>query len=390
MLPGVDGDDAVDRLLGQPFVDTCRDGLVVNEAVKTAIADFLHGANPLRYRDYRRAAWRELRAEAQEAPAHELRRYTWDMLYLIDNPVVREAFFPSGTPPMAVERARSGDAAAIRSIVRRHDGADSAAVTGRWWDAAPHCFSVVRDRHGDVSGFFVLLTCDLLHTCPVPGDVVTAAWTRHLRDHPLPRGQLALGLRRWVDAEHGESPCATQAACWLDVERTCMTLRPAPRRMYVVVRDLATYWPVVEELGFRPLPHDDAELDGLRYSSVVLDFGPDSVDGWLASLVGRQLGLHPGRVLDEDTRELMVQGRPCVLTPLEFGLFRHLCERAGRLVTRPELLREVWDTQFTGGSNVVDAVVRTLRVKLGSRADVVETVRGAGYRLRSDWRHQLT
>jgi hypothetical protein len=390
MLPGVDGDDAVDRLLGQPFVDTCRDGLVVNEAVKTAIADFLHGANPLRYRDYRRAAWRELRAEAQEAPAHELRRYTWDMLYLIDNPAVREAFFPSGTPPMAVERARPGDAAAIRSIVRRHDGADSAAVTGRWWDTAPHCFSVVRDRQGDVAGFFALLNGDLLRRCPVPGDVVTAAWIRHLRDHPLPRGQLALGLRRWVDAEHGESPCATQAACWLDVERTCMTLRPALKRMYVVVRDLATYWPVVEELGFRPLPHDDVELDGLRYSSVVLDFGPDSVDGWLASLVGRQLGLHPGRVLDEDTRELMVQGRPCVLTPLEFGLFRHLCERAGRLVTRPELLREVWDTQFTGGSNVVDAVVRTLRVKLGSRADVVETVRGAGYRLRSDWRHQLT
>jgi DNA-binding response OmpR family regulator len=95
-------------------------------------------------------------------------------------------------------------------------------------------------------------------------------------------------------------------------------------------------------------------------------------------------------VLDEDTRELMVQGRPRVLTPLEFGLFQYLCDRAGRLVTRPELLREVWDTQFTGGSNVVDAVVRTLRVKLGSRADVVETVRGAGYRLRSDWRHQLS
>jgi DNA-binding response OmpR family regulator len=110
----------------------------------------------------------------------------------------------------------------------------------------------------------------------------------------------------------------------------------------------------------------------------------------LASLVGRQLGLHQGHVLDEDTRELMVQGRPRVLTPLEFGLFRHLCDRAGRLVTRPELLREVWGTEFTGGSNVVDAVVRTLRVKLGSGADVVETVRGSGYRLRADWRDHLS
>jgi hypothetical protein len=389
MLPGVDGDDAVDRLLGQPFVDTCRDGLAVHEAVKTAIADFLRGAYPRRYLDYRRAAWRELRAGISEAPQHELWRYTADMLYLIDDPVVREAFFPRGTPPPAVEPARPGDAAAIRAIVRRQDGADSAAVTERWWDVDPHCFSVVRDRHGDVAGFFTFLSAELLHACHVPGDAVTAAWIRHLRDHPLPPGQAAVGLRRWLDTEYGESPCASQAACWLDVEATCMALRPALRRMYVVVRDVGTYGPVVEELGFRPLPHDDVELDGIRYSSVVLDFGPDSADGWLASLVGRQLGLHEEHVLDEDTRELMVQGRPRVLTPLELGMFRHMSGRAGRLVTRPELLREVWGTQFTGGSNVVDAVVRTLRVKLGSGADVVETVRGAGYRLRADWRDHL-
>jgi hypothetical protein len=389
MLPGVDGDDAVDRLLGQPFVETCRDGLVVHEAVKAAIADYLRGAHPLRYLEYRRAAWRELRSEARNAPPHELWRYTADMLYLIDNPVVREAFFPSGTQPMAVEPARPGDAAAIGRIARRHDGPDSAAVLERWWDLAPHCFSVVRDRRGEVGGFFTLLSGDLLRAGADPGDLVTAAWVRHLRDHPLPRGQVALGLRRWLDAEQGESPCAAQAACWLDVKRTYMALRPALRRIYVVVRDVPTYWPVVEELGFRPLPQDDVELDGVRFTSVVLDFGPDSVDGWLVSLVGSQLGLHPGNELDEETRELMVQGSPQPLTPLEFGLFRHLSTRAGRLVSRHELLREVWGTEFTGGSNVVDAVVRTLRVKLGSEAEVVETVRGSGYRLRAEWRDLL-
>ena len=390
MLPGVDGDDAVDRLLGQPLVDTCGDGLVVHEAVKNAIAHFLRGANPRRYLDYRRAAWGELRAEAREAPPPELGRYMADMLYLIDTPIVREAFFPSGTQRMAVEPAGPGDAAVIRSIVRRHEGADSAAVIERWWDVAPHCFSVVRDRRGDVAGVSSLLSGELLGAGTVPGDVVTAAWERHLRDQPLPRGETALGLRRWLDFKYGESPCASQAACWLDVTRTCMTLRPSLRRMYLVVRDVATYWPVVDELGFRPLPHGDVELDGVRYSSVVLDFGPDSVDGWLASLVGTRLGLHPGHGLDEDTRELMVEGRPRVLTPLEFGLFRHLGDRAGRISTRPELLREVWGTEFTGGSNVVDAVVRTLRVKLGPGADVVETVRGAGYRLRADWRDHLS
>ena len=82
----------------------------------------------------------------------------------------------------------------------------------------------------------------------------------------------------------------------------------------------------------------------------------------------------------------MVRGNAVRLTPLEFGLITHLRQREGKSVSRHELLREVWGTEYTGGSNVVDAVVRSLRTKLGPAAPAVETVRGTGYRLRADWR----
>jgi hypothetical protein len=229
----------------------------------------------------------------------------------------------------------------------------------------------------------------MLHPSLVAGDPVLEAWTRDLHDRPLPKGQLALGLRRWLDAERGEQPCASQAACWLDVKRTYMALRPALRRMYVAVRDVPTYWPVVERLGFRPVEGPAAVLDGNDYTSVVLDFGPGSVDGWLASLVAEELGLGRDDELDDEALEVRVHGVQVGLTRLEFGLFRHLREREGRCVARDELLREVWHTDFTGGSNVVDAVVRSLRRKLGEEAVVVETVRGSGYRLRADWRAHL-
>lgn len=122
----------------------------------------------------------------------------------------------------------------------------------------------------------------------------------------------------------------TQAAAWLDTKRTYMALRPKLRRMYVVVRD-------------------------------VLDFGPGSIDGWLAGLIAGELGLDTEQSLDAEARELVVHGHPVPLTPLEFGLFDHLRQREGRTVSRYELLRDVWGTEFTGGSNVVDAVVRSLR-----------------------------
>lgn len=385
-----DIDQIMLKLLDLPFVDARRDGLVVHEAVRDAVAEFLRGTNPIRYRRYQQAAWRELRNETRDVAPAELWRYTADMLYLIDNPVVREAFFPSASQPLSVEPATAADGAAVRAIAGRHEGHDAAAIIERWWSEKPEMFSMVRDRDGSAAGFFLLVDGGMLRRAQVRGDPVLETWARDLHDHPLPKGQVALGLRRWLDAENGELPCATQAACWLDVKRDYMALRPALRRMYVVVHDVPTYWPVVEKLGFRPLEDGVVVLDGLTYSTVVLDFRAGSVDGWLSSLVAGELGFNPEPDLDEQARELCIHGKPVALTPLELGVFQHLRQREGSTVSRAELLQEVWDTDYTGGSNVVDAVVRTLRHKLGDAAIIVETIRGSGYRLRADWRAHTT
>jgi DNA-binding response OmpR family regulator len=106
-------------------------------------------------------------------------------------------------------------------------------------------------------------------------------------------------------------------------------------------------------------------------------------------VLATELGLADEPALDPTAHELTVRGAPVALTPLEFGLFRYLREREGRTVTRPELLRAVWGDDHHRGSNVVDAVVHTLRGKLGSGAAAVEAVRGRGYRLRDDWRTHL-
>ena len=127
-------------------------------------------------------------------------------------------------------------------------------------------------------------------------------------------------------------------------------------------------------------------LDGDGYATVGLDFGPGSVDGWLARLVAAELGLHDDRRLDPAGREVTIDGRRVALTALECGVLCRLDAAAGRTVSRSELLMEVWGHEFTGGSNVVDAAVYSLRHKLGDAAVLVETVRGVGYRVHEDWR----
>jgi DNA-binding response OmpR family regulator len=83
--------------------------------------------------------------------------------------------------------------------------------------------------------------------------------------------------------------------------------------------------------------------------------------------------------LDEANRELALEGRREPITPLEYGVMLALVRASGRVVTRDEMLGEVWKTSIAG-SNRVEAVVRSLRKKLGAFAPSIQTVTGHGYR----------
>ena len=68
------------------------------------------------------------------------------------------------------------------------------------------------------------------------------------------------------------------------------------------------------------------------------------------------------------------------MSPLEYGALVELVAARGAVVTRGELLDRVWKQRHTG-SNVVDALVRLLRKKLGPHAVDIETVKGHGFRI---------
>jgi DNA-binding response OmpR family regulator len=77
-----------------------------------------------------------------------------------------------------------------------------------------------------------------------------------------------------------------------------------------------------------------------------------------------------------------VNGSPVDLTPLEFRLLAFLMERPGRVLTRDQLLEQVWGEDVFVTDRTVDTHIKRLRSKLGSRAERVETIRGVGYRFR--------
>lgn len=85
-------------------------------------------------------------------------------------------------------------------------------------------------------------------------------------------------------------------------------------------------------------------------------------------------------LLNFAAHEAWVDDHPVMLTQQEFALLRFLCEHRGRVFTRDQLLQKVWGVAHYGGSRTVDIHMRRLRMKLGSAASSLQTVRGVGYK----------
>jgi DNA-binding response OmpR family regulator len=121
---------------------------------------------------------------------------------------------------------------------------------------------------------------------------------------------------------------------------------------------------------------------------VVKPFEIEELVARIRALLRRIAGIGRIRVgaleMDPTRRTVTLGSQPLELTAREQALLAHLARRADQVVTRSELLAHVWSTQFDPGSNLVEVHVSRLREKLGRAAWMIETVRGSGYRLRSN------
>ncbi len=154
--------------------------------MREVVAALLRINDPPAYRAHRVAAWRQLRRELRTAPPADLWRYTADVLYLIENPSVREAFFPTAGHQYAVEPAQPADKAQITAIARAYQPAEAVALMRSWWNAMPTAFHVARDPDGSPAAFQCLCEAN-----SVPAWLLASS-PRTLSPPPDPRPQAAL------------------------------------------------------------------------------------------------------------------------------------------------------------------------------------------------------
>lgn len=79
--------------------------------------------------------------------------------------------------------------------------------------------------------------------------------------------------------------------------------------------------------------------------------------------------------------EVFVKGEAVTLTKKEFDMLCYLLENKGMVLTRDQLLNQIWGYDFDGENRTVDVHIRTLRQKLGDCGTYIETIRGIGYKI---------
>ncbi len=124
---------------------------------------------------------------------------------------------------------------------------------------------------------------------------------------------------------------------------------------------------------------------------VAKPFSPDHLDARIRAVLRRTVPVQPdgpllvgGLSIDVRTHGVALDGEPLSLSPKEFDLLLVLAQRAGEIVTKRELLAEVWRQPYGGGDRTVDVHLSWLRRKLGETAAaprLLHSVRGVGVRL---------
>jgi hypothetical protein len=395
LLEAMLGERCDDGLLAElaelSFVEHAGDGLTLHETVRHALTSRLRALDPARHRQLSLAAWRALERQIEgAAPSGAIAwRLTADLLFMIERPEIREAFYPSRELALDVGPALAADHDTLAAIVQRHERSEWLGVFTAWWRLARSAFRVVRDAQGSVRGFSMV---SVAHDSPpelAAFDPLLRAWQAHVASGPA-RERGALFMRRGLSEAAGERLDDVRSAIWLDIKRAYVE-RPGQWAVYTATRDIDGLLARVTALGFRRSP-----LAWAGEGTLELEFGAGGVWGWLRGLVNgawSSAPVEPERgapsrierwALDPAARALRVDGAPRALSTLEYRAFAYLLEREGHVVTRDELLAAVWQQRVTG-SNVVDAVIRLLRKKLAPYSHELATVRGHGYRItRSD------
>ena len=215
-----------------------------------------------------------------------------------------------------------------------------------------------------------------------------------VEDNPRILSFLAKGLREegYVVETAADGDSAFDKARTQGFDAAVVDVMIPGRSGFDLVRDLRAADVALPVLMLTARDRTEDKVEGLDsgaddYLTKPFDFS--ELTARLRALLRRRVAGAPAvlRVgdleMDPATREVRRGSTTVELTPREFSLLEYLLRNADRPLSRATLMEHVWGIRFDPGTNIVDVCVNALRNKLGRDPELIHTVRGVGYAIRS-------
>jgi DNA-binding response OmpR family regulator len=215
-----------------------------------------------------------------------------------------------------------------------------------------------------------------------------------VEDNPRILAFLAKGLREegYIVETAADGDSAFDKARTQGFDAAVVDVMIPGRSGFDLVRDLRTSGVALPVLMLTARDRTEDKVEGLDsgaddYLTKPFDFS--ELTARLRALLRRRVAGAPAvlRVgdleMDPATREVRRGSTSVELTPREFSLLEYLLRNADRPLSRATLMEHVWGIRFDPGTNIVDVCVNALRNKLGREPELIHTVRGVGYAIRT-------
>jgi two-component system OmpR family response regulator len=215
-----------------------------------------------------------------------------------------------------------------------------------------------------------------------------------VEDNPRILAFLAKGLREegYIVETAADGDSAFDKARTQGFDAAVVDVMIPGRSGFDLVRDLRASGVALPVLMLTARDRTEDKVEGLDsgaddYLTKPFDFS--ELTARLRALLRRRVAGAPAvlRVgdleMDPATREVRRGSNSVELTPREFSLLEYLLRNADRPLSRATLMEHVWGIRFDPGTNIVDVCVNALRNKLGRDPELIHTVRGVGYAIRT-------
>lgn len=288
VLPGLDGREAVSRLLQLSFAEATGNGVRFHDLARRALRAELRARDPDRERDLRRRIVDHLHARVLAGEP----RMIVDLAELVDNQALRWGFGVEGSPELRIDGVHPGFSEELAAALEARGDGPAVPSTARLIEGAPDRVAVVRDFRDRLCGFCIAVTPG---TAPpaADADALLGPWLAHAREHP--ERDRTLIWRDTVDLTTGVG--GDPGSPVLALMNTAVILRsgvPNPRILYLPINPAnAPAVAFAKGMGATHHPELDIHYGDIEVQCHVLDTGPGGLVGAAVAAAYAELGLDP-------------------------------------------------------------------------------------------------